>query len=105
MARSAPLTPKGDSARPRVGTPVASDVAGGRHRMAQRRRSRSAPGPRTGPAHHLDLNLATARRSALAAFERVYVVRQLRRHGGDVEKTAARTGISPGTLRALIARH
>jgi len=73
--------------------------------MAQRRRSRSAPGPRTGPAHHLDLNLATARRSALAAFERVYVVRQLRRHGGDVEKTAARTGISPGTLRALIARH
>ena len=60
-------------------------------------------GPRPGDAP--DLTLASARRQALATFERLYVLSQLRRHGGSVARAARRAGISATTLRALIERH
>src|SRR5262252_4802297 len=70
--------------------------------MPRRPRSRTSE-PRThGPRA---VNLAATRRRALTAFERLYVVRQLRRHGGNIELAAERSGISPRALRALIKRH
>ena len=75
--------------------------------MPQRRRQKTSgyrvSGPRPGDAP--DLTLASARRQALATFERLYVLSQLRRHGGSVARAARRAGISATTLRALIERH
>ena len=50
-------------------------------------------------------NLTKARRRTLAAFERLYVVRHLRRHQGNVASAARQAGIAPSTMRGLIARH
>jgi DNA-binding NtrC family response regulator len=46
-----------------------------------------------------------ARRGALAAFERSYLLRQLRRYAGNVTETARRGGISSKHIRSLMRRH
>jgi DNA-binding NtrC family response regulator len=46
-----------------------------------------------------------ARRGALAAFERRYLLTQLRRYAGNVAETARRGGISSKHIRALMRRH
>jgi DNA-binding NtrC family response regulator len=46
-----------------------------------------------------------ARRGALAAFERRYLVTQLRRHAGNVAETARHGGITSKHIRALMRRH
>ena len=46
-----------------------------------------------------------ARRGALAAFERRYLLTQLRRYAGNVSETARRGGISSKHIRALMRRH
>ncbi len=49
--------------------------------------------------------LAEARVAALNAFERSYLVAQLRRHRGVIGKTAAASGISPRQLHKLMTKH
>ena len=49
--------------------------------------------------------LAEARTAALNAFERSYLVAQLRRHRGVVGQTAAASGISPRQLHKLMLKH
>jgi two-component system, NtrC family, response regulator HydG len=46
-----------------------------------------------------------ARRGALAEFERRYLVRQLRRHAGNVAQTARDAGITSKHIRSLMRRH
>lgn len=51
------------------------------------------------------MSLLMARRRALAAFERVYIVRCLRRHRGDLAKAAREAMLSAKNLQALMHRY
>ena len=68
--------------------------------MQRERRSRGPRAKKTA-----EPGLATARRRTLAAFERLYIVRHLRRYRGDVTKAAHHAGLTAAALRVLMVRH
>ena len=69
--------------------------------------------PSSGPELHaltdraldLDLPFSQARAQVLAAFERRYVERVLAKHGGNVSRAAAASGIARRYFQILRTRH
>jgi len=53
----------------------------------------------------LDLPYRSARQQALATFERLYLLAQLRRHAGSMKKMARHAGVTPKHVRMLMRRH
>ncbi|HZP42279.1 MAG TPA: sigma-54 dependent transcriptional regulator [Candidatus Binatia bacterium] len=54
---------------------------------------------------HLELPFRDARQRALQAFERLYLMTQLRRFRGSIKQTAEHAGITTKHVRALMRRH
>ena len=62
--------------------------------------------PVKGPsAGDLDLPFRLARQHAVATFERLYLLSQLRRHKGRITLVAQHAGITPKHVRELMKRH
>jgi Nif-specific regulatory protein len=62
------------------------------------------PPPQEPPADE-EPSFRAARLRAIAAFERRYLLTQLRRHGGSITETARDAGITSKHVRALMRRH
>jgi DNA-binding NtrC family response regulator len=56
-------------------------------------------------AEELDLPFRVARKRAMATFERLYLLSQLRRYKGSVKNAALHAGITAKHVRALMKRH
>jgi len=62
-------------------------------------------GPQGPPVEDLDAPLRVGRQRALASFERLYLLAQLRRFRGSIKETARHAGITTKHVRALMKRH
>jgi transcriptional regulator with GAF, ATPase, and Fis domain len=52
-----------------------------------------------------ELPLAKARQLAIGEFERLYLVKLLKKHKGKINSSAAEAGITPRQLSRLVSRH
>jgi DNA-binding NtrC family response regulator len=52
-----------------------------------------------------ELTLAKARQLAIDEFERLYLIKLLKRHKGKINSSAAEAGITPRQLSRLVSRH
>jgi DNA-binding NtrC family response regulator len=58
-----------------------------------------------GPSAEVDLPFRVARQQAVATFERLYLLSQLRRFRGSIKKASLHAGITPKHVRSLMKRH
>jgi len=65
----------------------------------------AGPGPQVMTHEALDLPYRSARQHALATFERLYLLAQLRRYRGSIKQTARHAGVTTKHVRALMNRH
>jgi DNA-binding NtrC family response regulator len=61
--------------------------------------------PPTPAGEDLELPFRLARQRALASFERLYLLAQLRRYRGSIRNLAQHAGITSKHVRALLKRH